>query len=138
MAEKRGIDRCVLKLVNAYQWGVYSEVEAEDFERKNATGGVSITKSDDSETIKVEETDTGEAKISNPVTFGKHIDKDWSKVPQDYVEWCAGSSKVDWQRDQANEELQRRTNPTKKSGGMSEQDRVESSNSYADKDDMPN
>ena len=31
MAEKRGIDRCVLKLVNAYQWGVSSETEADDF-----------------------------------------------------------------------------------------------------------
>ena len=31
MAEKRGIDRCVLKLIDAYQYGVSSEVEAEDF-----------------------------------------------------------------------------------------------------------
>ena len=31
MAEKRGIDRCVLKLINAYQYGISSEVEAEDF-----------------------------------------------------------------------------------------------------------
>jgi len=33
MAEKRGIDRCVLKLINAYEYGVYSEVEAEDFKK---------------------------------------------------------------------------------------------------------
>ena len=31
MAEKRGIDRCVLKLINAYEWGVASETEADDF-----------------------------------------------------------------------------------------------------------
>ena len=31
MAEKRGIDRCVLKLIEAYEYGVYSEVEADDF-----------------------------------------------------------------------------------------------------------
>ena len=31
MAEKRGIDRCVLKHINAYQYGVYSEVESDDF-----------------------------------------------------------------------------------------------------------
>ena len=31
MAEKRGIDRCVLKLINAYEYGLYSDVEAEDF-----------------------------------------------------------------------------------------------------------
>ena len=35
MAEKRGIDRCVLKLINAYEYGVYSEVEAEDFKKEN-------------------------------------------------------------------------------------------------------
>ena len=33
MAEKRGIDRCVLKLINAYEYGVYSEVEADDFKK---------------------------------------------------------------------------------------------------------
>ena len=31
MAEKRGIDRCVLKHIDAYQYGISSEVEAEDF-----------------------------------------------------------------------------------------------------------
>ena len=34
MAEKRGIDRCVLKLINAYEYGVYSEVEADDFKKQ--------------------------------------------------------------------------------------------------------
>ena len=31
MAEKRGIDRCVLKLIHAYEYGISSEVEADDF-----------------------------------------------------------------------------------------------------------
>ena len=31
MGEKRGIDRCVLKLIDAYQYGISSEVEADDF-----------------------------------------------------------------------------------------------------------
>ena len=35
MAEKRGIDRCVLKLINAYEFGVFSEVEADDFKKEN-------------------------------------------------------------------------------------------------------
>jgi hypothetical protein len=35
MAEKRGIDRCVLKLINAYQYGIYSEVEADDFKKES-------------------------------------------------------------------------------------------------------
>ena len=34
MAEKRGIDRAVLKLINAYEYGVYSEVEADDFKKQ--------------------------------------------------------------------------------------------------------
>ena len=33
MAEKRGIDRCVLKLISAYQYGISSEVEADDFKQ---------------------------------------------------------------------------------------------------------
>ena len=33
MAEKRGRDRCVLKLIKAYEWGIYSEEEADDFKR---------------------------------------------------------------------------------------------------------
>jgi hypothetical protein len=31
MAEKRGIDRCILKIIDAYQYSVYSEVESNDF-----------------------------------------------------------------------------------------------------------
>jgi len=34
MAEKRGISRGVLKLINAYQYGIYSEVEADDFKKQ--------------------------------------------------------------------------------------------------------
>ena len=33
MAEKRGRDRAILKLINAYEYGVYSEVEADSFEK---------------------------------------------------------------------------------------------------------
>jgi hypothetical protein len=33
MAEKRGIDRCVLKLIKAYEYGIYSEVEADTFKQ---------------------------------------------------------------------------------------------------------
>ena len=31
MAEKRGKDRLILKLINAYEYGIYSDVEADDF-----------------------------------------------------------------------------------------------------------
>ena len=33
MAEKRGIDRCVLKLINAYEYGIYSDSEADSFKK---------------------------------------------------------------------------------------------------------
>ena len=35
MSEKRGIDRAILKLIKAYEWGVYSEIEAEVFKKEN-------------------------------------------------------------------------------------------------------
>jgi len=35
MAEKRGKDRCVLKLLNFYEKGIYSDVEADDFNRSS-------------------------------------------------------------------------------------------------------
>jgi hypothetical protein len=33
MAEKRGVDRCILKLINAYEYGIYSEEEADSFKK---------------------------------------------------------------------------------------------------------
>ena len=33
MAEKRGKDRVILKLINAYEYGIYSDVEADSFEK---------------------------------------------------------------------------------------------------------
>tara|TARA_Y100001963_G_scaffold6365_1_gene8189 strand:+ start:528 stop:1052 length:525 start_codon:yes stop_codon:yes gene_type:complete len=37
MAEKRGIDRCVLKLIKAYENGIYSEEEAEKFKKPESS-----------------------------------------------------------------------------------------------------
>ena len=34
MAEKRGKDRVILKLINAYEYGIYSDVEADSFEKQ--------------------------------------------------------------------------------------------------------
>ena len=42
MAEKRGIDRCVLKGINAYQYGISSEVEAEDFKKPTNSDAVPV------------------------------------------------------------------------------------------------
>ncbi len=33
MAEKRGKDRAILKLINAYEYGIYSDVEADSFKK---------------------------------------------------------------------------------------------------------
>jgi hypothetical protein len=37
MAFKRGVDRCVLKLINAYEYGVYSDTEADDFKKPHTS-----------------------------------------------------------------------------------------------------
>tara|TARA_R100001443_G_scaffold24466_1_gene36875 strand:- start:1354 stop:2022 length:669 start_codon:yes stop_codon:yes gene_type:complete len=42
MAEKRGRDRAILKLINAYEYGIYSEVEAEEFKAENEQS-ISVT-----------------------------------------------------------------------------------------------
>ena len=54
------------------------------------------------------------------INFGKHKGKDWSEVPDDYLDWVALKSNVDWQREEASKEISRRKKPIKKSGGMSE------------------
>ena len=33
MAEKRGVDRCILKLINAYEYAIYSDSEADAFKK---------------------------------------------------------------------------------------------------------
>ena len=67
----------------------------------------------------------GGSEIKNLVNFGKHNGKDWSEVPEDYINWVCKNSKVDWQRDEAQKELDRRNGnvpdrPNRASGGMSE------------------
>ena len=37
MAEKRGVDRCVLKLINAYKYGIYSDTEADEFKQPHTS-----------------------------------------------------------------------------------------------------
>ena len=48
------------------------------------------------------------AETTHIINFGKHKDKEWKDVPQDYVKWVADKSNVDWQRDEASAELDRR------------------------------
>jgi hypothetical protein len=75
------------------------------------------------------------AEIKHVISFGKYNGKEWKEIDEDYVKFIAGKSKVEWQRDEANKELQRR-NKDKASGGSSEQSRLNNSNSYSDKDEI--
>ena len=130
IAEKRGIDRCVLKLINAYEYGISSEEEAEDYKQVPVSkptkrgGGMSQVaaeldeKYDGSEGVDLEKEMTTEDVADNlggevikekrPINFGKHKGKEWSELPIDYVEWVASKSNVDWQRDEGKAELARR------------------------------
>lgn len=40
MAEKRGKDRAILKLINAYEYNIYSDSESDDFKNKGGNNGV--------------------------------------------------------------------------------------------------
>tara|TARA_R100000458_G_C8247645_1_gene225191 strand:+ start:232 stop:951 length:720 start_codon:yes stop_codon:yes gene_type:complete len=48
--------------------------------------------------------------VKNVINFGKHNGKEWKDLEESYVKWVATKSNVDWQRNAANEELQRRNN----------------------------
>ena len=119
IAEKRGIDRCVLKLINAYEYGISSEVEADNYKQKEKpvkqSGGMSEqdrleTIPDYSDKDEIAFTDVpAEPTIKNIINFGKHNGKDWSEVDASYVDWVANKSNVDWQREEAKKELKRRS-----------------------------
>lgn len=60
---------------------------------------------------------------SDIITFGKHKGKNWSDVDEDYIEWVANNSNVDWQRDQAKSVLDDRK--PRQVGGVSDSDAFE-------------
>tara|TARA_R100000734_G_C3319282_1_gene114934 strand:- start:16031 stop:16648 length:618 start_codon:yes stop_codon:yes gene_type:complete len=67
---------------------------------------------DKSRSKKSEKTTTESGKdgtVKYIINFGKHNGKEWKDVDEDYVKWVAGNSNVDWQREEANSELQRRS-----------------------------
>ena len=105
MAEKRGVDRCILKLINAYEYGVYSVVEADDFERNQ-----DITPEQENKILKgelKEARDKADAEhpLANTIkktmetktiddsgdviSFGKHKGTKWSDVDESYLKWVA-------------------------------------------------
>lgn len=124
MAEKRGIDRCVLKLINAYEYGVYSEVEADDFERKDDMGYTKevvedilsqqasdeIAARQDEEhplASAVKSTMSGVEVNGDVITFGKkYKGVKWSEADDGYLDWV--SKNLDKYKDKALAELERR------------------------------
>ena len=129
MAEKRGIDRCILKLINAYEYGVYSVVEADDFEIKDDMGYTKEVEEDilsqqasdelkaeiDDEEhpladavkqtmsgIKVEDTKTD----NDTIAFGKNKGMRWADVDEGYLDWV--SKNLDRYKDKALAELEKR------------------------------
>ena len=59
------------------------------------------------------------------VNFGKHKGKEWKSVPKDYIDWLISKGSVEWQKEEAKAEVERRNKPTKMVGGMSEFDLME-------------
>ena len=67
MAEKRLKDRLTLKLINAYEHGIYSEVEADSFKKDNSSSlePSPMTKKQQNLIMQLELT----AKVKNPINF---------------------------------------------------------------------
>ena len=57
--------------------------------------------------------DDVEPKIKNIINFGKHRGIEWKDVPEDYINWVSKKSNVEWQREEADKELERRKGYTK-------------------------
>ena len=84
--------------------------EMESYQSKPETTKTKTTKSKENDLIdEVIEKFDGAA-VKNVINFGKHNGKEWKDLDESYVKWVATKSNVDWQRDAANEELQRRSN----------------------------
>tara|TARA_Y100000593_G_C4236978_1_gene300103 strand:+ start:285 stop:923 length:639 start_codon:yes stop_codon:yes gene_type:complete len=83
MAEKRGVDRAVLKIMGLYDIAM-SEDESDSFDYKHSQLEKEI------------------------VSFGKYRGLKWSEVDYDYLEWLSTKCSVDWQKELGKKELDRR------------------------------
>ena len=137
MAEKRGKDRAILKLIKAYEYGISSEEEADDFKQSKPKASKPKQQKDKPKTIppvnlkdqevpnphydKVVnelggiplgdgESDDDEWTGNEVCRFGKYKDVKWLDILDDsWITWVSTSSKVDWQRELATKELKRRS-----------------------------
>ena len=94
----------------------YDEVSTaiEQSKSKPAPKPKKVVKVDDKLNVSVEDIKEkfDGVEVKNPINFGKHNGKDWSEVPESYVVWVAGNSAVDWQKVEAQKELDRRNGST--------------------------
>mgnify|MGYP003675965598 CR=1 FL=1 len=137
MAEKRGKDRAILKLIKAYEYGISSEEEADDFKQSKPKASKPKQQKDKPKTIPP--VNLKDQEVPNPhydkvvnelggiplgdgesdddgwsgneiIKFGKYRDVAWKDcLDESYINWVATSSKVDWQRELALKELKRRS-----------------------------
>ena len=137
MAEKRGKDRAILKLIKAYEYGISSEEEADDFKQSKPKASKPKQQKDKPKTIPP--VNLKDQEVPNPhydkvvnelggiplgdgesdddgwsgneiIKFGKYRDVAWKDcLDENYIGWLANSSKVDWQRELALKELKRRS-----------------------------
>ena len=126
MAEKRGIDRCVLKLINAYQYGVYSDAEADDFKNDSSSslsGSPSDEHSSQVSKSKPHRTKGNEIESGLGVPFnkeslmecgyakGKSYEDTYSGLPSkidDDIKYWRGNAKSDIQKTHLNNLLEYR------------------------------
>ena len=132
MAEKRGKDRAILKLINAYEYGISSEEEADDF-KASKPKVANTTPSSPPAPPKINLKDQ---EVPNPYfdevlnnvdgmpmdddddwngeevcRFGKYRDVKWIDIiDESWIKWVSTGSKVDWQRELATKEVNRRAN----------------------------
>tara|TARA_R110002072_G_scaffold169976_1_gene323547 strand:+ start:1232 stop:1912 length:681 start_codon:yes stop_codon:yes gene_type:complete len=130
MAEKRGKDRAILKLINAYEYGISSEEEMDDFKASKPKADNTIPVSPPAPpkiNLQDQEVKFKEKVIDKFDGIPDDDDDDWDgeeicrfgkyrevafKDIQDasWLVWVSQSSKVQWQRDLATKEVNRRAN----------------------------
>ena len=108
MAEKRGKDRAILKLINAYEHGVASEVEADSYEEGKAEKKQpeAIPETTPYTPVKVSSSEKGGE--GGLVKFGKHKDKSWSVIPDSYLDWCVENIENEDRLSEVRAEMKRR------------------------------
>lgn len=96
MAEKRGKDRAILKLINAYEHGIASEIEADDYQyqgvEKTIIKNEESVKGDESNIDDIIEASNGVKVVDDiEITFGRNKGKMVSECDKKYQKWLSTS-----------------------------------------------